>query len=110
MLEGEENVASARPRTDSDVPDILPGIHPHTQHEQKALQHILAEVCQLAHDVVGQALGKGRMAQTAQAQLVARLLWEQDAAGSSPVTSTKNPLKPSVSEDFYHSHVIYVCS
>ena len=24
------------------------------------------------------------------AQLVARLLWEQDAAGSSPVTSTKN--------------------
>ena len=23
---------------------------------------------------------------------------------------TKNPLEPSVSEDFYHSHVIYVCS
>ena len=27
------------------------------------------------------------------AQLVARLLWEQDAAGSSPVTSTKNNQK-----------------
>ena len=32
--------------------------------------------------------------------MVARLLWEQDAAGSSPVTSTKNPLKHFVSGDF----------
>ena len=64
----------------ADVPDILPGIHPHTQHEQKALQHILAEVCQLAHDVVGQALGKGRMAQTAQSRLQQS---EHPAAGHS---------------------------
>ncbi len=44
----------------------LPGIHPHAQHEQKALQHILAEVCQLAHDVHGQAGQGPGMAQTAQ--------------------------------------------
>ena len=31
----------------------------------------------------------GKMIYRGVAQLVARLLWEQDAAGSSPVTSTK---------------------
>lgn len=34
------------------------------------------------------------------AQLVARDIWDVEAAGSNPVTPTKNPLKPSVSEDF----------
>ena len=34
------------------------------------------------------------------AQLVARLLWEQDAGCSSHLTPTKNPLKQLVLEDF----------
>ena len=34
------------------------------------------------------------------AQLVARDIWDVDAAGSNPVTPTKNPLKQLVSEDF----------
>ena len=34
------------------------------------------------------------------AQLVARDIWDVDAAGSNPVTPTKNPLRPLVSEDF----------
>ena len=33
--------------------------------------------------------------------MVARLLWEQDAAGSSPVTSTKKPLESSDSRGFF---------
>ena len=37
------------------------------------------------------------------AQLVARLLWEQDAAGSNPVTRTKTPLKSTISEGFSYS-------
>ena len=39
-----------------------------------------------------------------------RSVWDVDAAGSNPVTPTNDPLKRSFSEDFYHSHVIYVCS
>ena len=35
------------------------------------------------------------------AQVVARLLWEQDAAGSSPVTSTTFPLKPNGFRGFF---------
>ena len=53
----------------TDVPDIPPGVHPHAEHQQKALQRILAEVGHLAHDVHGKALGKGRVAQTAQHRL-----------------------------------------
>jgi hypothetical protein len=34
------------------------------------------------------------------AQLVARVVWDHQAAGSNPVTRTKNPLKSSISEDF----------
>ena len=34
------------------------------------------------------------------AQLVARDIWDVDAAGSNPVTPTKNTLKRPVSEDF----------
>ena len=37
------------------------------------------------------------------AQLVARLLWEQDAVGSSPATRTKIPLKSLISEGFSYS-------
>ena len=40
------------------------------------------------------------------AQLVARLLWEQDAGGSSPSTRTKTPLKSSISEGFSYSLAI----
>ena len=35
------------------------------------------------------------------AQLVARLLWEQDVAGSNPVTSTRIPLRSRISEEFF---------
>jgi len=35
-----------------------------------------------------------------QAWLVAREVWEQDAAGSKPVTRTKTPLRPLVSGEF----------
>ena len=34
------------------------------------------------------------------AQLVARVVWDHQAAGSNPVTRTKNPLKSLISEDF----------
>ena len=34
------------------------------------------------------------------AQLVARDIWDVDAAGSNPVTPTKFPLRPLTSEDF----------
>ena len=44
----------------------MAAVDPHTQHEQKALQRILAEMGHLAHDVHGQAVGKARMTQTAQ--------------------------------------------
>ena len=36
------------------------------------------------------------------AQLVARLLWEQDVAGSNPVTSTRIPLRSRISEEFFY--------
>ena len=42
------------------------------------------------------------------AQLVARLLWEQDAVGSSPATRTKSPLKSLISEGFFYSLSIAV--
>ena len=42
------------------------------------------------------------------AQLVARLLWEQDAGGSSPSTRTKTPLKSMISEGFSYSLAIVV--
>ena len=41
------------------------------------------------------------------AQLVARVVWDHQAAGSNPVTRTKNPLKPLVSEDFLLFFVCY---
>ena len=34
------------------------------------------------------------------AQLVARVVWDHQAAGSNPVTRTKNPLESMISEDF----------
>jgi hypothetical protein len=35
------------------------------------------------------------------AQLVARVVWDHQAAGSNPVTRTKSPLKSLISADFY---------
>ena len=35
------------------------------------------------------------------AQLVARVVWDHQAAGSNPVTRTKTPLKPLVSGEFF---------
>ena len=50
----------------------------------------------LSHEILGTARGsapalklQSKTQYRGVAQLVARLLWEQDAAGSSPVTSTK---------------------
>ena len=36
------------------------------------------------------------------AQMVERVVWDHEAAGSRPVTRTKTPLKPMVSEEFLH--------
>ena len=36
------------------------------------------------------------------AQLVARVVWDHQAAGSNPVTRTKSPLKSTISADFYY--------
>lgn len=49
-----------------DMPQRVTAVHPHTEHEQKALQCILAKVCQLAHDVHGQMLCQPRLPQAAQ--------------------------------------------
>ena len=35
------------------VPDKMPGVHPQAEHEQEALQGILAEMCQLADKMHG---------------------------------------------------------
>ena len=35
------------------------------------------------------------------AQLVARVVWDHQAAGSNPVTRTKNPLESMISEEFF---------
>ena len=35
------------------------------------------------------------------AQLVARVVWDHQAAGSNPVTRTKTPLKSLISEEFF---------
>ena len=51
---------------ESDMPQRVTAVHPHTEHEQKALQCILAKVCQLAHDVHGQMLCQPRLPQAAQ--------------------------------------------
>ena len=48
------------------MPQRVTAVHPHTEHEQKALQRILAKVCQLAHDVHGQMLCQPRLPQAAQ--------------------------------------------
>ena len=41
------------------------------------------------------------------AQLVARVVWDHQAAGSNPVTRTKNPLKSLISADFVHLLFIF---
>ena len=47
------------------------------------------------------------------AQLVARVVWDHQAAGSNPVTRTKNPLGSMILEDFYYFFVycgaIFTC-
>lgn len=37
--------------------------------------------------------------------MVERAVWDREAAGSKPVTRTKNPLKSQISEDFYYFFV-----
>ena len=39
------------------------------------------------------------------AQMVERVVWDHEAAGSKPVTRTKNPLKSAISEDFCYFFV-----
>ena len=39
------------------------------------------------------------------AQMVERVVWDHEAAGSKPVTRTKNPLKSAISEDFSYFFV-----
>ena len=42
------------------------------------------------------------------AQLVARVVWDHQAAGSNPVTRTKNPLKSLISVGFSYQKVINI--
>ena len=43
------------------------------------------------------------------AQLIARRIWDAEAASLSLATPTKNPLKPSVSEDFSYRSSLFLC-
>lgn len=57
VRQGREQTAQDRPR---DVNEKVPGVDPQAESEQEAFQRILAEMCQLAHDVVCQMVRRSR--------------------------------------------------
>ncbi len=52
--QGCEQAAQYRP---GHMLEEVPGVHPQAEHQQEALQHILTEMRQLAHDVHGEPVG-----------------------------------------------------
>ncbi len=61
VRQSREQTAQDRPR---DVNEKVPGIDPQAESEQEAFQRILAEMCQLAHDVVCQMVRHAGHSQT----------------------------------------------